>query len=226
MTLTQVAACTNLTRAGARRYLLTLVRLGYVQKKLRLFRLTPRVLELGRAYLSSTPLSRVSQPYLRQFTDRTGESCSVAVLDGDEVVFIARTPSRRFLRPGMHVGMRLPACYTAAGRMLVAAGGGDQIDRYVNAVDVRPRTRHAIRSKAALHAELRRVMKQGFAIVDQELEEGLCSLSVPIRDQHDQVIAAINTATHIAAVPGDQLRTRLLPLLLKAATGIRNDLTS
>ena len=226
MTLTQVADCTNLTRAGARRFLLTLVELGYVRKDVRLFRLTPKVLELGLAYLCSTPLSRLSQPCLKQFTELTGESCSIAVLDGDEVVFIARTLSRRFLRPGMHVGMRMPACYTAAGRMLVAGGGEAAIDRYLETADLQPRTRHAIDSKVVLRAELLRVMQQGFAIVDQELEEGLCSLSVALRDHSRQVIAAINTASHVAAVPRNEMLRRFLPLLRAVAADIEDALAT
>ena len=226
MTLTQVAERTNLTRAGARRFLLTLVELGYVRKNQRLFRLTPKVLELGYAYLASTPLSRLSQPHLKHITDLTGESCSIAVLDGNEVAFIARTPANRFLRLGMHVGVRLPVCYTSAGRMIIATEGEEAIDRYLEETDLEPRTPHSISNKAALRAELLRIRKQGYAIVDEELEEGLCSISVPIFDSKNQIIAAINTATNVATVPRDKLKARFLPLLREAAQGIQETLAS
>ena len=226
MTLTQVAERTNLTRAGARRFLLTLVELGYVRKNQRLFRLTPKVLELGYAYLASTPLSRLSQPHLKHITDLTGESCSIAVLDGDEVVFIARTPANRFLRLGMHVGVRLPVSYTSAGRVIVATEGEEAIDRYLENTTLIPRTRHSISSKAALRAEMLRVRKQGYAIVDEELEDGLVSISLPIFDSSHAVIGAINTATNVAAVPQEQLKARFLPLLRDAAQGIQETLAS
>jgi IclR family transcriptional regulator, pca regulon regulatory protein len=226
MTLTQVAERTNLTRAGARRFLLTLVELGYVRKNQRLFRLTPKVLELGYAYLASTPLSRLSQPHLKHITDLTGESCSIAVMDGEEVAFIARTPANRFLRLGMHVGVRLPVSYTSAGRVIIATEGEDAIDRYLDNANLEPRTRHSISNKSALRAELLRIRKQGYAIVDEELEEGLCSISVPIFDSKNQVIAAINTATNVATVPRDKLKARFLPLLREAAQGIQETLAS
>jgi len=226
MTLTEVAARTSLTRAGARRFLLTLVELGYVKKNHRLFRLTPKVLELGYAYMASTPISRISQPFLKQFTDATGESCSVAVLDGDQVVYIARTPGKRFLRLGFHVGVRLPVCYTSAGRMLIACEGEEAINRFVEQQHLQPLTRHSITSRARLRAELMKARKQGYAIVDQELEEGLCSLSVPIADSRNQVIAALNTAVNVAAIDREVLTGKFLPLLREAAEGIRDTLAA
>lgn len=226
MTLTEVAGRTGLTRAGARRFLLTLVELGYVKKNHRLFRLTPKVLELGYAYMASTPISRLSQPYLKQFADATGESCSVAVMDGDQVVYIARTPGKRFLRLGFHVGIRLPICYTSAGRMLIASGGEETIDRYVESVQLQPVTRHSVTGKSKLRGELVKAWKQGYSIVDQELEEGLCSLSVPVCDAKNQVIAALNTAVNVAAVTRETLLSRYLPLLRKAAEDIRDTLAA
>jgi len=172
------------------------------------------------------PISRLSQPHLKQITDLTGESCSIAVMDGEEVVFIARTPAKRFLRLGMHVGVRMPVCYTSAGRILIASAGEDSIDRYLETLDLQPRTRHSITSKSALRAELLRVLKQGYAIVDQELEEGLCSISVAVRDPSNTVIAAINTATNVAAVPKEKLKSRFLPLLRKAAADIQETLAT
>ena len=226
MTLTEVAGRTRLTRAGARRFLLTLVELGYVKKNHRLFRLTPKVLELGYAYMASTPISRLSQPFLKQFADVTGESCSVAVMDGDQVVYIARTPGKRFLRLGFHVGVRLPINYTSAGRMLVACGGEETINRYVDSAQLQAMTRHSITGKAKLRAELLKAWKQGYSMVDQELEEGLCSLSVPVCDAKNQVIAALNTAVNVAAVNKETLLSKYLPLLRRAAEDIRDTLAA
>ncbi|MBI2970740.1 MAG: helix-turn-helix domain-containing protein [Gammaproteobacteria bacterium] len=226
MTLTQVAARTRMTRAGARRFLLTLVDLGYVKKNARLFRLTPKVLELGYAYMASTPISRLSQPHMKYITDLTGESCSIAVLDGEEVVYIARTQSNRFLRLGFHVGIRLPVSYTSAGRMLIASEGEESIDRYLQNVTLEARTRRSITSKSRLRAELLRTRKEGYAIVDQELEEGLASISVPIRGANNQVIATINTATNVALVPAEKLKAEFLPLLRKAAQDIEETLAT
>lgn len=226
MTLTEVAGRTHLTRAGARRFLLTLVELGYVKKNHRLFRLTPKVLELGYAYMASTPISRLSQPFLKQFADVTGESCSVAVMDGDQVVYIARTPGKRFLRLGFHVGVRLPIWYTSAGRMLIASGGEETIDRFLENAQLQAVTRHSITAKSRLRGELLKAWKQGYSMVDQELEEGLCSLSVPVCDAKGQVIAALNTAVNVAAVTKETLLNRYLPLLRRAAEDIRDTLAA
>jgi IclR family pca regulon transcriptional regulator len=226
MTLTEVAGRSRLTRAGARRFLLTLVELGYVKKNHRLFRLTPKVLELGYAYMASTPISRLSQPFLKQFADVTGESCSVAVMDGDQVVYIARTPGKRFLRLGFHVGVRLPIWYTSAGRMLIGSGGEETIDRCLENAQLQALTRHSITARSRLRGELLKAWKQGYSIVDQELEEGLCSLSVPVCDAKNQVIAALNTAVNVAAVTKDTLLSKYLPLLRKAAEDIRDTLAA
>ena len=226
MTLTQVAGRTRMTRAGARRFLLTLVDLGYVKKNQRLFRLTPKVLELGYAYMASMPISRLSQPYMKQITDVTGESCSIAVMDGNDVVYIARTQSNRFLRLGFHVGIRLPVAYTSAGRIILAMEGDEAIDRYLQSVTLEARTRHSITNKAKLRAELLRIRKLGYAIVDQELEEGLCSISVPIVDSKNEIIATINVATNVATVSKEKLRDEFLPMLKKAAQGIQETLAT
>jgi IclR family pca regulon transcriptional regulator len=176
--------------------------------------------------MASTPISRLSQPFLKQFADATGESCSVAVMDGDQVVYIARTPGKRFLRLGFHVGVRLPICYTSAGRMLIASGGEDSIDRYLDGIQLQGVTRYSITGKPKLRAELVKAWKQGYSIVDQELEEGLCSLSVPVCDAKNQVIAALNTAVNVAAVTKETLLGKYLTLLRRAAEDIRDTLAA
>lgn len=221
MTLTEVAGRTRLTRAGARRFLLTLVELGYVRKNNRLFRLTPKVLELGYAYMSSMPVSERSLPYLKQVTERTGETCSLAVLDGDDVVYMARSPARRMLILGLHVGARLPASYTAMGRVLLAHQTDEEIDAYVRRVQLHARTGYSITNKNALRTEFAKIRRQGYALLDQELEEGLRSVAVPVRDPAGNVVAAINISTHAGSVPTDKLMTQFLPELQQAAQDIR-----
>jgi IclR family pca regulon transcriptional regulator len=147
-------------------------------------------------------------------------------MDGDQVVYIARTPGKRFLRLGFHVGVRLPICYTSAGRILIASGGEETIDRYLENVQLQPLTRHSITAKSKLRGELLKAWKQGYSIVDQELEEGLCSLSVPVCDAKNQVIAALNTAVNVAAVNRETLLNRYLPLLRKAAEDVRDTLAA
>ena len=224
MTLTEVAALTSLTRAGARRFLLTLTELGYVNKNHRLFRLTPKVLELGYAFMASMPLSERSQPYLKQVTEQTGESSSLAVLDDEDVVYIARSPARRIMLPGIQIGTRLPASYTSLGRVLLAFKDEQEREQFLTRLTLDSRTRFSLTSKSALRKELAKVRDQGYALVDQELEEGLRSLAVPIRDPSNNVVAAINVSTNAATVSLETMVKKLLPVLKKAAAEIQSTL--
>lgn len=221
MTLTEVAGRTKLTRAGARRFLLTLVELGYVQKNHRLFRLTPKVLELGYAFMASMPISERSQPYLKQVTEQTGESSSLAVLDKDDVVFLARSSARRILTPGIQIGTRLPACYTSLGRVLLAFKEELEREQFLSGLTLEPRTRFSMTSRSALRKELVKVRDQGYALVDQEMEEGLRSLAIPVRDPNNQVVAAVNISTNAATVSIETIVKKFLPVLKKAAGEIQ-----
>lgn len=224
MTLTEVAGRTRLTRAGARRFLLTLVELGYVRKNHRLFRLTPKVLELGYAFMSSMPISERSHPYLKQVTEHTGETCSLAVLDNDDVVYMGRSPAKRMLILGLHVGARLPASYTSMGRVLLAYKSPEEIDAYLHRVQLQARTGYSITNKTALRSEFAKIRRQGYALLDQELEEGLRSIAVPVRDTADNVVAAINISTHAGSVSTEKLMGEFLPVLQQAAIDIRKTL--
>lgn len=224
MTLTEVAGKTNLTRAGARRFLLTLVELGYINKNQRLFRLTPKVLELGYAFMASTPIAERSQPYLKQVTEQTGESSSLGVLDGDDVVYIARSPARRILMPGLHVGTRLPACYTSLGRVQLAHRSEQEWENYLGRIVLEPRTPFSITSKSALRKEFAKIRAQGYALVDQELEEGLRSLAVPVRDSNNNIVAAVNVSANAATASIDTMVRKFLPILKKAARDIQETL--
>src|SRR5262245_14424765 len=182
LTLSDVARATGLTRAAARRFLLTLQDLGYVRTDGRLFALTPRVLELGYAYLSSLSLPEVAEPHLERLAAEVRESSSVSVLDGDDIVYVARVPTSRIMRVAINVGTRFPAYATSMGRVQLAALPGAELDAYLDRVELRPLTANTLIDPAKLRAELDRIRQQGWALVDQELEEGLRSVAAPIRD--------------------------------------------
>jgi IclR family transcriptional regulator, pca regulon regulatory protein len=225
LTLSDVARRTGLTRAAARRFLLTLADLGYVRFDGRLFALTPRVLDLGYAYLSSLSLPEVAEPHLERLAAEVRESSSVSVLDGDEIVYVGRVPTSRIMRVAINVGTRFPAYATSMGRVLLAALEPDELDAYLARAELRPLTARAIATPEALSAELDRVRAQGWALVDQELEEGLRSIAVPVRDRDGRVIAAVNLSAHASRASKDTVRKALLPPLLRTAAHIEADLS-
>ncbi|MEU3019210.1 MULTISPECIES: IclR family transcriptional regulator C-terminal domain-containing protein [unclassified Nocardiopsis] len=226
MTLSEVARATDLTRAAARRFLLTLVDLGYVRTDGRMFALTPRVLELGYAYVASAGLPDVAQPHLEDLSARVRESASVSVLDGDDVLYVARVATSRIMAVSIAVGTRFPASTTSMGRVLLAGYGDDELDAYLGRVTLRPLTRFTLTDPADLRAEILRVREQGYAIVDQELEEGLRSLAAPVRDADGRVIAATNVSAHANRSSIDDVRRDLLPALLETTARIEADLAS
>ncbi|GIJ26615.1 IclR family transcriptional regulator [Micromonospora qiuiae] len=224
LTLSEVARVTGLTRAAARRFLLTLVELGYVHTDGRLFSLRPRILDLGYAYLSSLSLPEVAQPHMEALVAQVHESCSVSVLDGDEVVYVARVPTKRIMTVGISVGTRFPAYATSMGRVLLAARPADWLDDYLATAQLRPLTRRTVTDAAKLRAILTKIAAQGYAIVDQELEEGLRSLAAPIHGDDGSVIAAVNVSAHASRGSFEAIRKELLPPLLAAAKRIEEDL--
>jgi IclR family pca regulon transcriptional regulator len=224
LTLSEVAKVTGLTRAAARRFLHTLVELGYMRTDGRLFALRPRILELGYAYLSSLGLPEVARPHLENLTASVRESCSVSVLDGDDIVYVARVPTKRIMSVVINVGTRFPAYATSMGRVLLADQDDEVIEAYLSTVELRALTRHTITSAERLRGELTAIRQQGWAIVDEELEDDLRSIAVPIRGQRGNTVAAINVSTHVSR--GDQASAirDLLPPLLAAADAIASDL--
>jgi IclR family transcriptional regulator, pca regulon regulatory protein len=223
LTLSDVAKATGLTRAAARRFLLTLVELGYMTAEGRLFRLSPRVLDLGRPYLSSLTLQEVAQPHLGSLVGRVEESATVAVLDGAEIVYVAHAPARRILSVSVGIGTRDPAFATSLGRVLLAGQGDDWLDGYLASVKLQKITPRTIATPARLRAELERVRQQGFALVDQELEEGLRAIAAPIHDNHGRVIAAVNLAVHASRWSLREIEAGLVPSLLATAADIQRD---
>jgi IclR family pca regulon transcriptional regulator len=226
LTLSEVAAATGLSRAAARRFLLTLVRLGYMRASGGRFELRPKILELGYAYLSSRTLPEVAMPHLEELVEQVRESSSVSELDGDEVVYIARVPTKRIMTVTISVGTRFPAYATSMGRVLLAAQPEAWLDAYLAAVSLQHLTGRTITTASGLGQELRRIRARGWAMVDQELEEGVRSIAAPIRDTDGAVIAAVNVATHAGRRTLDSIVSELLEPLLAAAARIERDLAS
>lgn len=220
LTLAEVARQTGLTRATARRLLLTLERLGYLRCDGRDFSLTPKVLELGFSYLSSLNLGALARADMEDLVRRTHESSSVAVLDGSEIVYVARVPTRQIMAVSLGVGSRLPAFATAMGRVLLADLPPDRLDCTLAASDLRALTPRTRTDPADLRDVLARVREQGWALVDQELELGLRSVAAPLRDDAGRVVAALNVSTHVGRVTLTRLREEFLPLLRDTAATI------
>ncbi|ALE72935.1 Pca regulon regulatory protein PcaR [Pseudonocardia sp. Ae168_Ps1] len=228
-TLADVARSTGLTRAAARRFLLTLADEGYVRTDGRLFALTPRVLELGWSYLSAMGLPEVAAPHLERLVATVRESASVSVLDGDpatgyDVVYVARVPTSRIMTVAITIGTRFPAYATSMGRVLLAALPPATLDTYLAGLRPETLTEHTVAAPEALRAELGRVRADGHCVVDQELEEGLRSIAVPVHDRAGRVTAAANVSTHASRLDAATLRTDVLPELRACVSAIEADL--
>jgi IclR family pca regulon transcriptional regulator len=224
LTLSDVARVTGLARAAARRFLLTLTDLGYVRLDERRFSLTPRVLELGYSFLSSLTLPEISQPHLRDLVGIVHESSSMSVLDGEDVVYVAREPTRRIMTVTIFVGTRFPAHATSMGRVLLAGMSAEGLDRFLARGELRSLTANTITDRDALRQAVQRVREQGWSLVDQELEVGLRSIAVPVHSPQGQVLAAINLSTHASRTSIEVMRDELLPHLQDAAAAIERDL--
>ncbi|MGI9208631.1 MAG: IclR family transcriptional regulator [Rhodococcus sp. (in: high G+C Gram-positive bacteria)] len=223
-TLSDVARATGLTRATARRFLLTLVELGYVRTDGSQFWLTPRVLELGYSYLSALSLPDVARPHLEMLAEKVHESTSVSVLDGDDVVYIARVPVRRIMTVSITLGTRFPAHATSMGRVLLAGLSPSELEKYLTRAELTPMTSRTLTTVDDLRTEIEKVRRDGYAIVDQELEEGLRSLAAPIRDESGAVVASMNISTHAGRYPDDTVHDVLVPSLISTAEAISHDL--
>jgi IclR family pca regulon transcriptional regulator len=222
--LSAVAEATGLARATARRSLITLEHLGYVATEGRLFRLTPRVLELGFANLSGLTLPEIAQPHLVSLVGRVHESASMAVLSGDDIQYVARVPTVRIMSVNITLGTRFPAYATSMGRVLLAGLPEEARAARLARTDLRPLTRRTVTSAERLAAILTEVERQGHALVDEELEEGLRSIAVPVRDGGGRVVAAVNVSMHAGRSTVERSREEFLPPLREAAARIEADL--
>lgn len=221
LTLADVARVTGITRAAARRYLRTLTRLHYADFDGRYFSLSPRILRLGYAYLASASFSAHLQPFLERISEETGESSSAAVLDGDEIVYIARSATRRIMSIGLGVGSRLPAYCTSLGRAILAHQPPEELEAYLERVRLEPRTPKTIRDKSEFRMALETVREQGYAMVDEELELGLRSIAVPLIQKSGKVSVALNISAQAARVSQAEMKDRLLPALRTASEALR-----
>jgi IclR family transcriptional regulator, pca regulon regulatory protein len=226
LSLSEVARATGLTRAATRRFLLTLVKLGYVRNDGREFSLRPRVLELGYAYLSGLGMPEVAAPHLEELVAQVRESSSISVLDGDYIVYVARVPTKRIMTVSISVGTRFPAYATSMGRVLLAGMSQEDLDRYLAEANFEAFTARTVTDPERLREIVSDVARQGYAIVDQELEEGLRAIAAPIHGAGGAVTAAINVSAHASRVAMAAMRSDLLPAMLETARRIEADLKS
>jgi IclR family pca regulon transcriptional regulator len=219
-TLTEVAGRTGLTRAGARRILLTLQSLGYVDSDGKRFALTPRILDLGFAYLSSMPMWNVAEPVMEALVEEVKESCSAAVLEGTDIMYVLRVSTRKIMRNSLGVGSRLPAYCTSMGRMLLAGLPDPQVLALLQSAPLEARTRHTLTDPQVLLAKVQQARRQGWCLVNQELEEGLVSMAAPVVDRAGRTIAAINISGQANRTSARQMQEQMLAPLREAAQEI------
>jgi IclR family pca regulon transcriptional regulator len=219
-TLSEVAAASGLTRAGARRILLTLQALGYVATDGKLFSLTPRILDLGFAYLSSMPIWNRAEPVMEALVQQVQESCSAAVLDATDIVYVMRVPTHKIMRISLGVGSRLPAYCTSMGRLLLADLDDEEVRARLEASTLESFTRHTLTDLDALFAKVMQARRQGWCLVNQELEEGLISIAAPIVDRAGRMVAALNISGQANRTSAKVMQETMLPPLLASAAEI------
>jgi IclR family pca regulon transcriptional regulator len=223
MTPTQAGARTGMTRTAARRYLLTLEHLGYLQSDGKLFWLTPRVLRVGWSYFDSARLPRTVQPYLQQLSATLDESVYVSVLDDWELVFIARNGASRVMTTGFVLGARVPAPLTSPGLVLLAHKDDDEAVRgWLEATALAPFTPHTLTNKTRLHEKIRQARADGFAVIEQQLQVGVRGIAVPMKDRHGQVVAALSTNMPMGRETTEAALRRVLQPLQETALAMLN----
>jgi IclR family pca regulon transcriptional regulator len=215
LTIAEVAQRTGLTRAAARRYLITLAHLGYMRHENKLFSLTPMVLRLGQSYLHSARLPRLVQPLLYRLAYSLEEAASAGVLDHDDLVCVAAVSAGRLVSTTLQPGTRVPAYCTANGRMLLASLPLEQVDHFLERAQPERMTEYTIVDKGRLAVEIARARARGYALVDQELELGLRTIAVPLRNFRGETVAAMNISVHAGRIALDAMVERCLPALLK-----------
>jgi IclR family transcriptional regulator, pca regulon regulatory protein len=219
-TLSEVAKRTGLTRAAARRFLHTLVTLGYATHVDGIFALTPRVLELGHAYLSSLSLREIAQPVVEAVAHELGAVCSLSVLEKDDVVYVARAERRGPLERGVGLGSRLPAFVASPGRVLLASLEPSDAERVLKGAKREQLTRYTRTSVGEIMRELARVRRQGYALVSEEIELGVCGIAVPVIDAAGRTVAAVSMSSNLARHSEAQMTSRVLPRLRAAVDQI------
>lgn len=220
MTLSEVAERTAMTRAAVRRFLLTLVREGYASTDGKYFQLRPKVLELGFSLLASMDITEIMQPVVDELAQRLQESVFVAVLDDDHVRYVARATSQRVVSIGINIGSRAPAHAVSTGRVLLAGLPEEKLNAYLDGVTIEKITPHTVTSKVQLASLIEETRRQGWSIVDQELEVGLRSISAPIRNRSGETVAALNVCCPSVRLTTKEMQAQILPELLDAASRI------
>jgi IclR family pca regulon transcriptional regulator len=226
LSVSEAAEVTGLSRASIRRSLLTLVALGYVERSGRSFQLRPKVLELGYAYLSSLSLPEVALPHIERLVTEVNDSSEAAVLDGEEIVYILRVPGPRIVTTSVSVGGRMPAHATALGKILLASLDEAELDAFLSHSKLDSYTPATVTDPARLREELLTARERGWASTDQELEQGLRAVAVPIRGAGGKVIAALNVSSSIIVRTMESMQEELLPSLQLAARQIEADFTA
>lgn len=217
LTLTETAEKAGLTRAGARRFLLTLVATGYAVQAGRNFSLSPRLLAQARIWLHGVPLWTFAEPFMRETAAKLQESCSAAILSGEDMVYVARVPGPRIIAVDLQVGAHLPAHCTAMGRVLLSGLAESDLEAFLARATITQRTPKTTVDRARLTAIIAKVRADDFAIVDEELEIGLRSIAVPLRDRSNAIIAAINVSTQTSRHSPAEMETEILPILRQMA---------
>lgn len=216
MTLSDVSRRTGVTKAASRRILHTLVTLGYARTDGKVFELTPRVLELGYGFLSSFGLADIALPSMEGVSRESGESCSMAVLDRAEIVYVVRVPARRVMEQSLNVGTRLPAYPTALGQVLLAALPDSELSDLIDAYPLPVLTKKTITDRDEYMRKIATVRRLGYALVDEELELGVRAVAVPVHDRRNRVIAAVNVEAHAGRVTLDDMTRTILPIVRRA----------
>jgi IclR family transcriptional regulator, pca regulon regulatory protein len=224
LTIAGVAQRSGLTRSVARRYLFTLRELGFVVQHGALFSMTPRILDLGFTYLSTIDVARVAQPFMEQAVERLHESCSAAILDGTDIVYVVRVPARRIMSANLVLGSRLPAHATSLGKVLLAYADPRELDAYLALKPLRPITRHTIVDERVFRRVLEDVRKRGWAAANDESEVGVRSIAAPVYNHRNKIEAAVNVAGHASRLSMKQLRDVCLPVLLQTTEQISRTL--
>ena len=222
--MSNISISTGLSRAVVRRCLYTLEQLGYVRHGADGYYLEPKILSLSQTFFSSSSLTSQAQEFLDRVKESTGESCSLAVLDKDEVVYVARSAAWKIMTVSLGIGSRLPAFYTSLGRVLLATLPESQLDQYLKQLKLEPFTESTLTSKSDLRTAIQKADQQGYALVNEELEIGLRSLAVPVMNHDKQVVAAINVGVQATRMGSRKMIKEILPILKNAAYDLGSQL--
>jgi len=221
LTMAEIAKLVSLPRATVRRCLITLNALGYIETTGKYYRLTPQVLTLSQAFYSSNPLPRIAQQYIEQVSEKLGESCSLSVLTGDEVIYVARSSRKRAASIHRDVGQNLPAYCTSMGRVLLAHLEPEALDAYFSRIKLKRFTPDTVTDEPTLRGILDEVRKREFSIIDGELEHNLRAVAVPVRNAAGRVVAAAHISTESSRISKDVMRNEFLPVLRQAVSQMR-----